>query len=70
MNEKKVLLIDDEASLRRSLTLGLMQKGYETEPCENGMKGLKLLESFKKKQICEIFDRISNKYTLNFHKQQ
>ena len=51
MNEKKVLLIDDEASLRRSLTLGLMQKGYETEPCESGMKGLKLLESFKKKQI-------------------
>jgi len=51
MNEKKVLLIDDEASLRRSLTLGLMQKGYETETCESGMKGLKLLESFKKKQI-------------------
>ena len=51
MNEKKVLLIDDEASLRRSLTIGLMQKGYETETCENGMKGLKLLESFKQKQI-------------------
>jgi len=51
MNEKKVLLIDDEASLRRSLTLGLMQKGYETEPCENGMKGLKALELFKQKQM-------------------
>ena len=50
MNEKKVLLIDDEASLRRSLALGLMQKGYETELCENGMKGLRLLESFKKNQ--------------------
>ena len=50
MNEKKVLLIDDEASLRRSLTLGLMQKGYETETCESGMKGLKMLETFKKKQ--------------------
>jgi CheY-like chemotaxis protein len=50
MNEKKVLLIDDEASLRRSLSLGLMQKGYETELCENGMTGLKLLESFKKNQ--------------------
>lgn len=50
MNEKKVLLIDDEASLRRSLTLGLMQKGYETESCESGMKGLKMLELFKKKQ--------------------
>jgi len=50
MNEKKVLLIDDEASLTRSLTLGLMQKGYETESCESGMQGLKMLESLKKKQ--------------------
>ena len=37
--EKNVLLIDDEASLRRSVSIGLMQKGYQTEPCENGMKG-------------------------------
>jgi DNA-binding response OmpR family regulator len=51
MGEKKVLLIDDEASLTRSLAIGLMQKGYETETCESGMKGLKLLESFKKKQL-------------------
>jgi CheY-like chemotaxis protein len=51
MNEKKVLLIDDEASLRRSLTMGLMQKGYQTEQCENGMKGLKALEMFKRKQM-------------------
>jgi len=51
MNEKKVLLIDDEASLQRSLTLGLLQKGYETESCENGMNGLKALETFKKNQV-------------------
>ncbi|MCX6557360.1 MAG: response regulator [Candidatus Aminicenantes bacterium] len=51
MNEKKVLLIDDEASLQRSLTLGLLQKGYETESCENGMNGLKALEAFKKNQV-------------------
>jgi CheY-like chemotaxis protein len=50
MNEKKVLLIDDEASLRRSLAIGLLQKGYETEPCESGMKGLKALELIKQKQ--------------------
>jgi len=51
MNEKKVLLIDDEASLQRSLTLGLLQKGYKTESCENGMNGLKALETFKKNRI-------------------
>ncbi len=50
MNEKKVLLIDDEASLQRSLTMGLLQKGYQTESCENGMNGLKALEAIKKKQ--------------------
>jgi DNA-binding response OmpR family regulator len=50
MNEKRVLLIDDEASLRRSLAMGLLQKGYETEPCENGMKGLQALEESKGKK--------------------
>jgi len=49
--EKRVLLVDDEASLRRSLTLGLMQRGYQTEPCQNGMHALKMLELFKRKGI-------------------
>ena len=57
--EKNVLLIDDEASLRRSVTMGLMQKGYQTEPCENGMKGLTTLDTYRKKQIplrCAVVD--------------
>lgn len=57
--EKNVLLIDDEASLRRHVTLGLMQKGYYTEPCENGMKGLETLQTFKAKRTpldCAIVD--------------
>jgi CheY-like chemotaxis protein len=57
--EKKVLLIDDEASLRRSVSVGLMQKGYQTEPCENGMKALQTLETFRKKKVpldCAIVD--------------
>ena len=57
--EKQVLLIDDEASLRRSVSLGLMQKGYQTEPCENGMRALQTLETFKKKNMplgCAIVD--------------
>lgn len=49
--DKKVLLIDDEPSLRRSVSVGLMQQGYQTEPCENGMKALQTLEMFKKKNI-------------------
>jgi len=57
--EKKVLLIDDEASLRRSVSLGLMQKGYQTEPCENGMKALQTLETYRQKKAplaCAIVD--------------
>ena len=57
--EKRILLIDDEASLRRSVSMGLMQKGYQTEPCENGMKALQALETFKKKRVplgCAIVD--------------
>jgi len=49
--EKKVLIIDDEPSLRRSVSMGLMQQGYQTEPCENGMKALQTLEMFKRKKI-------------------
>ena len=47
--EKRIFLVDDEASLRRTLSLGLMQQGYDTEPCENGMKALKMLEMYKTK---------------------
>jgi len=57
--EKNVLLIDDEASLRRSVSIGLMQKGYQTEPCENGMKGLNTLETFRRNHIplsCAVVD--------------
>jgi CheY-like chemotaxis protein len=57
--DRKVLLIDDEASLRRSVSIGLMQKGYQTEPCESGMKALQALEAFKQKKIpldCAIVD--------------
>ena len=57
--ERNVLLIDDEASMRRTVSLGLLQRGYRTEPCENGMKGLQTLESFKNKDIplaCAVVD--------------
>lgn len=49
--QKKILLIDDESSIRRSLSLGLNQRGYDTEPCEDGMNGLKKLELFIKNDL-------------------
>lgn len=59
MMEKNVLLIDDEAALRRHVSMGLMQQGYHTEPCENGMKGLETLENLMKRKMpleCAIVD--------------
>jgi CheY-like chemotaxis protein len=48
---KKILLVDDESSLRRTMALGLSQHGYDTEPCENGVNALKKLESYIKNNI-------------------
>lgn len=48
---KRILLIDDESSLRRSLSLGLKQFGYDVEPCENGFAALNKLELYKKNSI-------------------
>lgn len=44
---KKVLVVDDESSLRRMVAFALMQRGYEPELCESGMKGLQALEASK-----------------------
>ena len=46
--QKKVLLVDDETSLRRSLSLGLSQEGYQIEPCENGISAMKKLDQSRK----------------------
>jgi CheY-like chemotaxis protein len=49
--QHKILFVDDEASLRRTMAMGLSQNGYDTEPCENGLSALKKLDSFVKNNI-------------------
>jgi CheY-like chemotaxis protein len=49
--EKRILLVDDESSLRRSLTMGLNQRGIAVEPCETGLCALNKLESFKQEEV-------------------
>lgn len=47
---KNLLLVDDESSVRRSLSLGLTQEGYRIEPCENGVNALKIMYEHNKNQ--------------------
>jgi len=57
--KKKVLLIDDEQSLRRTVSLSLMQSGFDTIPCENGINALKRLELYMKSgrpPACVVID--------------
>lgn len=49
--ERRILLVDDESSLRRSLSLSLSQLGYDVDPCENGFAALNKLELYKKNAI-------------------
>jgi CheY-like chemotaxis protein len=49
--DRKILFVDDEASLRRTMALGLSQRGYDTEPCENGMSALKKLDTYIRNNI-------------------
>lgn len=46
--KKRILLVDDESSIRRSLSVSLGQRGYETDPCEDGVSALKKLEALAK----------------------
>lgn len=46
--QKRILLVDDESSIRRTLSLGLAQRGYETEPVENGVNALMKLDLLAK----------------------
>jgi len=49
--QKRILLVDDESSIRRTLSLGLIQKGYDVEPCENGIEALKKIALYKKNKL-------------------
>lgn len=49
--QKRILLIDDESSIRRSLTLSLNRLGFDVEPCDSGLTALNKLELYKKNSV-------------------
>ena len=46
-NAKKILVIEDDASVRTLLSKSLRAKGYEVETCDDGLDGLTRLETTK-----------------------
>jgi DNA-binding NtrC family response regulator len=46
-SEKSILLVDDEANLRSTLTLILQREGYQTRAAVNGREALDLLSKAK-----------------------
>ncbi len=51
----KVLLVDDESSLRRQLLIGLTQRGFEVEECEDGLSALKRIETARRNGLLHHF---------------
>ncbi len=41
----RVLIVDDEAGMRHSLEVGLMQRGFDTDDVEEGLPALELIEN-------------------------
>lgn len=46
-NNKKVLVVDDEAHIRRVIEVKLKKRGYQVLTAINGKEGLKLIETQK-----------------------
>lgn len=43
----RILIVDDELSIRQMLTLGLKQEGYDVQSAENGEAALKIIPVFE-----------------------
>jgi len=52
---QRVLVVDDEASIRRNLSVGLTQRGYEVEDCEMGLSALEKIEAAQRAGVPHNF---------------
>lgn len=48
---KKVLVVDDSAAIRQSITYVLQQGGYEVQEAKDGLDGLSVLESMEQPDL-------------------
>ncbi len=57
--QPRVLIVDDEAPLRRQVMVGLAQHGYEVDECEEGFSALSKIKAAESKQNpfgCVVLD--------------
>ena len=57
--QPRVLIVDDEAPLRRQVMVGLAQHGYEVDECEEGFSALSKIKAAESKQTpfgCVVLD--------------
>jgi CheY-like chemotaxis protein len=47
----RVLVVDDEASIRRNLAVGMAQRGYEVDACEMGLSALEKIEAARRSGV-------------------
>ena len=47
----RILVVDDEAEIRRNLTLGLAQEGYSTVACPDGISAIHELDKARTEGI-------------------
>ncbi|MCK5224675.1 response regulator, partial [Candidatus Calescamantes bacterium] len=52
MNEKiRILIVDDEANMRKILSLALKKHGYEVQTAESGSRALEQMKGFVPQMI-------------------
>ena len=51
----RVLVIDDEAEIRRNLTVGLTQEGFSVVTCPDGISAIHELDTSREKGIAYDF---------------
>jgi len=47
----RMLVVDDEASIRRNLAVGMAQRGYEVDACEMGLSALEKIEAARRSGV-------------------
>ena len=63
MPKERILIVDDEKNIVRSLTGVLSDEGYEISTTGAGVKALEIIQKFD--VICDCSDNFGTRYLIN-----